>query len=224
MFDHSLVNRQADLRARLQAARRALSRHHSDGLISPDMSIEDTIEAYRQRLATKGLGQKVGHSDFTTPTPLGWFRHNWVFSLVTLICFVFTSVGSVFFMQSSMAACTPIANLVSGPSGTLPANTEAFTTINTAMGTPFSVSGFTNVRATVSVNAGNVKITATSGLTAPSGYASADWTSGSASTIAFEGSQTDVNAALLTLAYKGSGSDSYSCCIACGCDLQLQYR
>ena len=170
------------------------------------MSIEDTIEAYRQRLATKGLGQKVGHSDFTTPTPLGWFRHNWVFSLVTLICFVFTSVGSVFFMQSSMAACTPIANLVSGPSGTLPANTEAFTTINTAMGLSFAITGFTNVRATVSVNAGNVKITATSGLTAPSGYASADWTSGSASTIAFEGSQTDVNAALLTLAYKGTAA------------------
>ena len=206
MFDHSLAKCQADLQARLQAARRALSRHHSDGLISPDMSIEETIEAYRQRLATKGLGQKVGHSDFTTPTPLGWFRHNWVFSLLTLICFVLTSVGSVFFMQSSMAACTPIANLVSGPSGTLPANTEAFTTINTAMGTPFSVSGFTNVRATVSVNSGNVKITATSGLTAPSGYASADWTSGSASTIAFEGSQTDVNAALLTLAYKGTAA------------------
>ena len=102
MFDHSLVNRQADLRARLQAARSALSCPHAYGLISPDMSIEDTIEAYRQRLATKGLGQKVGHSDFTTPTPLGWFRHNWVFSLVTLICFVFTSVGSVFFMTARM--------------------------------------------------------------------------------------------------------------------------
>ena len=206
MFDHSLVNRQADLRARLQAARSALSCPHADGLISPDMSIEDTVNAYRQRLATKGLGQKVDHSDFTTPTPLGWFRHNWVFSLITLICFVFTSVGSFFFMQSSMAACTPIANLASGPSGTLPANTEAFTTINTAMGSAFAITGFTNVRATVSVTAGSVRITATSGLTAPSGYASADWTNGSASTIAFEGSQTDVNAALLTLAYKGTAA------------------
>ena len=170
------------------------------------MSIEDTIEAYRQRLATKGLGQKVGHSDFTTPTPLGWFRHNWVFSLVTLICFVLTSVGSFFFMQSSMAACIVPANFVSGPSGTLPANTETFTTINTSMGSPFAITGFTNVRATVSVNTGNVKITATSGLTAPSGYSSADWTGGWARNIAFEGSQADVNAALVTLAYKGAAA------------------
>jgi hypothetical protein len=206
MSEYKSSSRENDIRARLNAARSALSRPHFDGLISSNMSIEDTVDAYRQRLAAKGLGQSPSPSDHAPQTSFGWMRNNWAVTLATLICFVFSSISSFFFIQSSMAACTPIANLVSGPSGTLPANTETFTTINTAMGSPFAIDGFTDVRATVSVNTGNVQITTTSGLTAPSGYSSADWTSGSASTMAFEGSQTDVNAALLTLAYKGTAA------------------
>lgn len=56
-----------------------------------------------------------------------------------------------------------------------------------------------------------VRLGTTTGLTAPTGYTSADWTSGGASEIAFEGNEANVNAALATLAYTGGqGSISAS--------------
>lgn len=70
------------------------------------------------------------------------------------------------------------------------------------------------VRVTVRTSSSGVariRIGTTTGLTAPTGYSSADWTSGSASEIAFEGNETNVSAALGTLAYTGGqGSVSAS--------------
>ena len=93
---------------------------------------------------------------------------------------------------------------------TMPTTLEADTTsyvLLSSSGTTPSVSGFsTDLIVTISVTNGTVKITTTDGLTAPTGYDSGDWTG--ASEIAFEGSQTDVNNALATLSYQGSGSAS----------------
>ena len=72
----------------------------------------------------------------------------------------------------------------------------------------------TTIRVTVRTSSSGiarVRLSTTTGLTAPTGYASADWTSGSASEIAFEGVEANVNAALATLAYTGGqGSISAS--------------
>ena len=96
MSECKSCNRENDIRARLNAARSALSRPHFDGLISPNMSIEDTVDAYRQRLAAKGLGQSTPPSDHAPQTSFGWMRNNWAVTLATLICFVFSSISSFF--------------------------------------------------------------------------------------------------------------------------------
>ena len=66
-----------------------------------------------------------------------------------------------------------------------------------------TVSGLDPLRVTVSTSSGNIRVTTTSGLTAPTGYSSSDWAG--ASEIAFTGSLADVNAALATLGYQGTG-------------------
>jgi hypothetical protein len=61
-----------------------------------------------------------------------------------------------------------------------------------------------NVRMTVAVSGnGSVRITTTTGLSAPTGYTSAAWTAGG-SEIAFEGTVANVNAAFSTLQYNGA--------------------
>ena len=67
-----------------------------------------------------------------------------------------------------------------------------------------TVSGLDPLRVTVSASSGNIRVTTTSGLTAPTGYSSSDWAG--ASEIAFTGSLADVNAALATLGYQGAGT------------------
>ncbi len=61
-------------------------------------------------------------------------------------------------------------------------------------------------RVTFSVSAGVIQITTTTGLTEVTGYPQANWTSGTATEIAFTGSLTDVNNAAASLQYKGSAS------------------
>jgi Fibronectin type III domain len=78
--------------------------------------------------------------------------------------------------------------------------TASFATVNGV-----SVSNYAGtVQATISVASGNVKIGTTTGLTQPTGYSSADWTSNTATVISFSGTQTNVNSALATLQYKAN--------------------
>lgn len=64
-----------------------------------------------------------------------------------------------------------------------------------------------SVRVTVTVDSGNIQIgtETTAPLSAPQGYMAADWTSGNADEISFEGTLANVNTALDTLAYRGFG-------------------
>jgi len=61
-----------------------------------------------------------------------------------------------------------------------------------ANGGAVSVTGFDPAGVRISVAQGNVRITTTTGLTAPGSATSADWTG--ASSIAFEGTLADINA------------------------------
>ena len=71
-------------------------------------------------------------------------------------------------------------------------------------GTTPSISGFSStVRVVVTTTNGVSKISTTTGLTAPTGYLSTDWTNGSAS-LGFEGTQAQVNSAIATLSFKGT--------------------
>lgn len=74
-------------------------------------------------------------------------------------------------------------------------------------GSPFLVSGYTgNVRVHVEVDNGFISLQDTSGITlsAPMGYSSADWTSGTAKELVFAGSQAAVNNALRRLVHTGA--------------------
>jgi hypothetical protein len=66
-----------------------------------------------------------------------------------------------------------------------------------------SVSGFDPVAVRVEVPQGSLRITTTTGLTAPPSASSSDWAG--ASSIYFEGALVDVNAALASLEIRGSG-------------------
>jgi hypothetical protein len=57
---------------------------------------------------------------------------------------------------------------------------------------------------TVSTTSGNIQISTISGLTAPTGYTSAQWTASNSTELAFEGSVADVDAAFATLRFKGA--------------------
>jgi hypothetical protein len=89
------------------------------------------------------------------------------------------------------------------PAVALPSSFNATTSFATVSNV--SVSNYTGtVQATISVVSGNVKLTTTAGLTQPTGYSSADWTSNTATVISFSGTQTNVNSALATLQYKAN--------------------
>ena len=88
------------------------------------------------------------------------------------------------------------------PAVALPSFFNATTSFATVGG--ISVSNYTSVQATISVANGNVKLTSTTGLTQPTGYSSADWTSNTSTVISFSGTQADVNSALATLQYKAN--------------------
>lgn len=89
---------------------------------------------------------------------------------------------------------------------TLEADTTSFTAL-TSSGTTPSISGYSDsatIQVTVSASSGFVQISTTSGLTAPTGYTSAEWTASNSTVISFTGLQTDVSAALATLKYKAA--------------------
>lgn len=98
------------------------------------------------------------------------------------------------------------------PTVSLPSTLTAGTSFTNARGTgTISISGYdagASVQATVSVTSGNLKITTTTGLTAPTGYSSSAWTSDTSAEIAFYGSQTNVSNALNSLQYKATAVDA----------------
>lgn len=92
------------------------------------------------------------------------------------------------------------AQSVNAPSS-INGNPDAFETVSGV-----SVVNLTGtIRVTVSVDSGNVQLGTTSALTAPQGYMASQWTSGNADEISFEGTLTNINNALATLAYRGFG-------------------
>ena len=86
-------------------------------------------------------------------------------------------------------------------------NTTTFQDIYGGGDTPVSTTNPSDTfRVTFSVSAGVIQITTTAGLSAVTGYPSANWTSGTATEIAFTGSLTDINNAAASLQYKGGAS------------------
>ena len=77
-----------------------------------------------------------------------------------------------------------------------------------ASGTTVSVSGLDPLKVVVSATSGTLKITTTTGLSAPTGYTTGQWSG--ASEIAFEGTLSNVNNALATLQYLGAGTITVS--------------
>ena len=69
---------------------------------------------------------------------------------------------------------------------------------------PGSITGSMRVTVSVSAGSGAIRINTTTGLTAPDGYTTAQWTSGSATEIAFEGMETALDNALASLQFRGS--------------------
>jgi hypothetical protein len=102
-------------------------------------------------------------------------------------------------------SASDIANAAT--SGSMPASFSANNSgyrLLSESGTTPSVSGFTgNIQVVVTTTNGTSKITTTAGLSAPTGYSSADWTTGAAS-LGFEGSQSAINSAIATLSFKGT--------------------
>ena len=94
------------------------------------------------------------------------------------------------------------AQSVSSPAQIIVGDDSQYNLVSAAGGT-VTVAGMDPVGVRVSVPQGNVRITTTTGLTAPPSASSANWTG--ASSLAFEGSLTDVNAALASLEVQGSG-------------------
>lgn len=107
---------------------------------------------------------------------------------------------------TSSSAATGIPVAVRMPTGSISLFATSYRPLSDFMtgGAVPTTEGFSGtIRATVvGVNA-TVKVTTTTGLTAVTGYASADWTAGAAE-IAFDGTPTQVNAALATLAARGT--------------------
>ena len=75
-------------------------------------------------------------------------------------------------------------------------------------GTTIAVSGLDPIKVVVSATSGTVKITTTTGLTAPTGYSNVQWSG--TNEIGFEGTLNNVNNALATLQYLGSGTITVS--------------
>ncbi len=118
--------------------------------------------------------------------------------IVSLLLAQVVAVG-VHSPQAAFASAT-----ISLPT-TLSAGTS-FTSVNTAGA--LSISGYSagaTVQVTIGVDRGFVKISTTTGLTAPTGYTSAAWTANTSTEISFSGSEGNVSAALNSLQYRASG-------------------
>ena len=91
-----------------------------------------------------------------------------------------------------------VAQTISAPSS-ITGNPDTFRTVSGVAVT----TTLPNVRVTVSVTSGQVKIGTDTGLSAVQGYAESNWLNG-AMELAFEGNQSNINSALATLAYQGT--------------------
>ncbi|MEX0503535.1 lectin-like protein [Alphaproteobacteria bacterium LSUCC0719] len=98
---------------------------------------------------------------------------------------------------------TALAQSITAPSSFKVEDNSVYNLVS-GSGTSVSVSGSDPIVVYVYASSGLVKITTTSGLTAPSTHNSSQWTGNSS--IAFSGSISDVNAALASLSVKGSSS------------------
>ena len=96
---------------------------------------------------------------------------------------------------------------VSAPSSVDVVDATVYNLIS-ASGTTISVAGFDPIKVVVSATSGTLKITNTAGLTAPTGYTTAEWTG--SGEIGFSGSLSDVNNALATLQFLGNGTITVS--------------
>ena len=96
---------------------------------------------------------------------------------------------------------------VSAPSSVDVVDATVYNLIS-ASGTTISVAGLDPIKVVVSATSGTLKITNTAGLTAPTGYTTAEWTG--SGEIGFSGSLSDVNNALATLQFLGAGTITVS--------------
>jgi hypothetical protein len=109
---------------------------------------------------------------------------------------------------SSSVTATPYGVYL--PTDPISLFTTAYRSLSTFMpsGEVPRIIGFSgSLRATITATNATVKVTTTTGLTAVTGYASANWTAGAAE-LAFDGTQAQLNAALATLAAQGTSVGS----------------
>ncbi|MDC0967246.1 autotransporter domain-containing protein [Alphaproteobacteria bacterium] len=99
------------------------------------------------------------------------------------------------------------AQSVSSP-GSMNVTDSTIYNLISSSGTVVSVAGLDPVKVVISATAGTLKITTTAGLAAPTGYTTAEW-AGSGE-IGFSGSLSDVNNALATLQFLGTGTITVS--------------
>ena len=121
-----------------------------------------------------------------------------MFSLSKLVRLFFTVT---IFLASALHASA--ADSISLPSSFV-GDSASFKSVYPGGSQPVSSTATTDsFRVTFSVSSGSIQLTQTSGLAAVTGYPSANWTSGTATEIAFTGSFTNVNNAAASLQYKG---------------------
>ena len=101
-----------------------------------------------------------------------------------------------------------LAQSASVPASTVRVADTTIYNLISASGTTVLVSGLDPLKVVVSATSGTLKITTTTGLSAPTGYTTGQWSG--ASEIAFEGTLSNVNNALATLQYLGVGTITIS--------------
>ena len=127
-----------------------------------------------------------------------------LFAIINL-CKIRSCVTKVLFTLclASLTFQSALGQSASVPTDFVVADTSQYNLITDST-SAVTVSGLDPLRVTVSASSGNIRVTTTSGLNAPTGYSSSDWAG--ASEIAFTGSLADVNAALATIGYQGTGT------------------
>jgi hypothetical protein len=118
---------------------------------------------------------------------------------------IFSAVA--IFAQAIAISIFSVVPAVAAPAISLPSSFAATTSFSAVNGAgSLAISGYLTqtVQANISTTSGNIKITTTTGLTAPTGYSSADWTSGTSDSFAFTGTETNVNNALNSLQFKAA--------------------
>lgn len=106
-----------------------------------------------------------------------------------------------FFLSAFQALAAESISLPSAHTG----NPSTFTDVYQSGAQPVTTDSASDTfRVTFSATSGTIQLTTTTGLSAVTGYPSSNWTSGTATEIAFTGSLTDVNNAATSLQYKGT--------------------